>query len=206
MEWKKEEIDFLIENYPKYGLDYCAENIKRTKRAIQLKRKKLLINAQYSVKGIWQENNLKEIIKNSNSYIDSLKKLGFHNFGSSYNTLKKYIKKYNIDNSHFIEPEEHIKNLNKEIDLSLVLTENSTYSRKALKKRLYKEGLKEKKCELCGQGEEWKGKKMSLILDHVNGRNNDNRLENLRIVCPNCNATLETHCKGNYKNGRLTER
>ena len=64
---------------------------------------------------------------------------------------------------------------------------------------MYKEGLKNKKCELCGQNEEWKGKHMSLILDHINGINDDNKLENLRIVCPNCNATLETHCKGNYK-------
>jgi len=37
---------------------------------------------------------------------------------------------------------------------------------------------------------------MTLILDHINGVNNDNRLENLRIVCPNCNATLDTHCIG----------
>ncbi len=199
MEWKKEEIDFLIENYPKYGLDYCAENIKRTKRAIQLKRKQLLINAQYSIKGIWQENNLNEIVKNSNSYIDCLKKLGFHNFGSSYNTLKKYIKKYNIDNSHFIDGEEHIKNLSKKTDLSLILIENSNFGSNHLKNRLYKEEIKKRECELCGQGEEWNGKHMSLILDHINGVNNDNRLENLRIVCPNCNATLETHCKGNYK-------
>ena len=35
---------------------------------------------------------------------------------------------------------------------------------------------------------------MSLILDHINGVRDDNRLENLRIVCPNCAATLETHC------------
>ena len=40
---------------------------------------------------------------------------------------------------------------------------------------------------------------MSLILDHINGVNNDNRLENLRIVCPNCNATLDTHCRGSRK-------
>lgn len=76
-----------------------------------------------------------------------------------------------------------------------LLVENSTTSRGAIKRNLYKEGLKERKCELCGQGEEWNGKKMSLILDHINGINNDNRLENLRIVCPNCNATLDTHCK-----------
>lgn len=64
---------------------------------------------------------------------------------------------------------------------------------------MYDEGIKEKKCELCGQGEEWNGKYMSLILDHINGIYNDNRIENLRIVCPNCNATLETHCRGDSK-------
>ena len=64
----------------------------------------------------------------------------------------------------------------------------------------YKEGIKKRKCELCGQGEEWNGKHMSLILDHINGNPNDNRLENLQIVCPNCNATLPTHCRGHKKN------
>jgi hypothetical protein len=63
-----------------------------------------------------------------------------------------------------------------------------------VKQRLYDAGLKARQCELCGQGEEWQGRHMSLILDHVNGVGDDNRLENLRIVCPNCNATLETHC------------
>jgi hypothetical protein len=68
-----------------------------------------------------------------------------------------------------------------------------------LKARLYAEGLKERRCALCGQGEEWQGRRMSLILDHVNGIADDNRLENLRIVCPNCNATLDTHCGRNAK-------
>lgn len=76
-----------------------------------------------------------------------------------------------------------------------ILIENSSYNRSSLKERLYKEGLKERKCEFCGQDENWNGKHMSLILDHINGIYNDNRLENLRIVCPNCNATLETHWK-----------
>lgn len=49
---------------------------------------------------------------------------------------------------------------------------------------------------MCGQTEIWNGAKMSLILDHINGDHFDNRLENLRILCPNCNATQVTHCRG----------
>jgi hypothetical protein len=80
------------------------------------------------------------------------------------------------------------------IPLADVLVQNSTYSRSKLKERLYECGLKARCCEVCGQGEQWRGLRMSLILDHVNGVSDDNRLENLRIVCPNCAATLDTHC------------
>jgi hypothetical protein len=47
---------------------------------------------------------------------------------------------------------------------------------------------------MCGQGEQWRGRRMALILDHVNGCGDDHRLENLRVLCPNCAATLDTHC------------
>ncbi len=70
----------------------------------------------------------------------------------------------------------------------------STYGRQHVKRRLLAEGLKEPRCELCGQGEIWQGKPMSMILDHINGVRDDHRLENLRMVCPNCAATLDTHC------------
>src|SRR3954469_23640116 len=88
--------------------------------------------------------------------------------------------------------------------LSEILVEHSTFSRGHLKERLYGEGLKQRRCELCGQGEEWRGQPMSLILDHINGAADDNRFENLRIVCPNCAATFETHC--GRQNRRQEER
>ncbi|HEU5105276.1 MAG TPA: HNH endonuclease [Solirubrobacterales bacterium] len=78
--------------------------------------------------------------------------------------------------------------------LEKVLVENSTYSRQHVKRRLLQEGLKEPVCEMCGQGEMWHGRPMGMILDHINGVRDDHRLENLRIVCPNCAATLDTHC------------
>lgn len=80
-----------------------------------------------------------------------------------------------------------------------VMVEGSTYSRGKLKDRLYAEGLKQRACEICGQGELWHGRRMSLILDHVNGVGNDHRFENLRIVCPNCAATLDTHCGRRFR-------
>ena len=75
-----------------------------------------------------------------------------------------------------------------------MLVERSSYPRQSVKRRLLAAGLKEPVCELCGQGEMWQGKPMSMILDHVNGVRDDHRLENLRMVCPNCAATLDTHC------------
>lgn len=70
-----------------------------------------------------------------------------------------------------------------------ILVENSTYSnRTALKKRLVQENILEYKCAICGNKGEWNGLPLALQLDHINGVNNDNRIENLRFLCPNCHS------------------
>jgi hypothetical protein len=70
---------------------------------------------------------------------------------------------------------------------------------------LLEEGLKRPECEMCGQGELWHGRRLSMVLDHINGVHDDHRLENLRILCPNCNATLDTHC-GKHKTRKHHDR
>jgi hypothetical protein len=83
--------------------------------------------------------------------------------------------------------------------LESVLVENSTYARRALKKRLRAQNLIKYECAICGSDEMWHGKIMPLILDHINGVNNDNRIENLRFVCSNCDSQLPTYKSRNRK-------
>ena len=56
------------------------------------------------------------------------------------------------------------------------------------------------KCLHCGIGPEWNGKPITLQLDHIDGNNDDHRLENLRILCPNCHTQTDTWCARNKKN------
>ena len=110
-------------------------------------------------------------------------------------TLKAWAERWSIPTEHFDPDAARRRALRRTpIPLEDVLVLGSTYSRGKLKERLYESGLKHPVCELCGQGQTWKGRRMALILDHVNGDARDNRLENLQIVCPNCAATLDTHC------------
>jgi len=146
----------------------------------------------------YKKENFEQVVKNSNNISDTCRNLGLSTLYGNRQTVKKYIEKYNLDISHF---KVHINNSGnfKKKDLKDILVKNSSFDTTHLKHRLYKEGIKEKICEKCGQDENWKGTKISLILDHINGINTDNRIENLRILCPNCNAGLETHGGKNNK-------
>jgi hypothetical protein len=82
---------------------------------------------------------------------------------------------------------------------SELLVEGSRFSRTHLKKRLLNEGWLKNQCYICGQLPEWQGKPMALVLDHINGVYDDNRLENLRIVCRHCDCQLPTFTSKNRK-------
>lgn len=138
----------------------------------------------------------KKIVDESKSFSEVSKKIYGNCYCGNRQTIKKRIIEHSINISHFnFKPNGNdFKNRFNKTPLNEILISGSTYtSSNHLKDRLYDENLKERKCELCGQDENWNNMKISLILDHVNGINNDNRIENLRIVCPNCNAGLSTH-------------
>jgi ribosomal protein L44E len=78
-----------------------------------------------------------------------------------------------------------------------VFCENASIARHHVKKKILQQGLIKYECEICKNNGTWLGKPLVLLLDHKNGVNNDNRLENLRFICSNCDSQLPT-----YKNRR----
>ncbi len=153
----------------------------------------------------WSETQLKTAVKNSRSLRNTIKLLGLRPTGGNYDQVKKYIKEYNLSTQHFTGMlwSKGIKiGFRPKIKLENILVKNSTYQSFKLKKRLFLVKLKQPKCEECGWAKKSVDGRLPLELDHINGDRHDNRLENLRILCPNCHSLQLTH-RG--KNRRMPE-
>lgn len=150
---------------------------------------------------------LKDAVEHSRSVREVLKKLGVSPCGGNYSTFHKAVKYYQISTEHFHgqgwnkeDYSELLDNARKvrEIPLEDILKPDTFYKSSGLRIKLINQGFKEHKCEMCGLTE-WVGKPISLELDHINGIKTDNRLENLRILCPNCHSQTDTYRGRNKK-------
>ena len=110
-----------------------------------------------------------------------------------YTTFIHYAKKYKCYYPNQGGRGTHKKSPSNKIELNNILTgSHPSYQTNKLRLRLIKEGVKEQKCEVCGISE-WNGKEISLELHHMDGDNSNHKIENLKIVCPNCHSQTHTY-------------
>ena len=142
-----------------------------------------------------------ELLKKSSTISEVLFKLGYTVKGNSwgYSQVKRRMDDLNLDCSIFKGKSAVIK-INKlnNVKKEDILKENCKHQRTVLRRYVIKNNLIPYKCAICGCAE-WQGKTLSLELDHINGVNNDNRLENLRFLCPNCHSQTSTYGSRNQQ-------
>lgn len=143
------------------------------------------------------KEQITEVIQQGKSRNDCLILLGLNPLtGANIRWLSSFIKIEDLQTSHWLglahaAGTTHNRAIRK--PLKELLSEGTNISNNQ-KKRLIKEGILKNKCYECGISS-WRDKPLSLHLDHINGCHSDNRLENLRILCPNCHSQTETYCK-----------
>ena len=141
----------------------------------------------------YTEKQLREAVQSSTSMRQVLLVLNVAAYGGNYEVLKKAIKHFKLEISHFTgQAWNKGKVLPPKVSLNQYLNNEVAIQSFKLKMRLLKEGIFEHKCSNC-QNTEWLGKPIPIELDHINGNNKDNRLKNLRILCPNCHALTSTY-------------
>jgi 5-methylcytosine-specific restriction endonuclease McrA len=145
---------------------------------------------------------MEAVVEDSVTYSDVFRKLnpGKTLHGGSVDWVKKKLNEFEIDVSHFLG-RAWLRNrtgiicrtMPKQEFIEKYLIIGSEIISDRLKRKLIKYKIKEDVCEICGNMGIWNGERLVLQIDHINGIRNDNRLSNLRILCPNCHSQTRTY-------------
>ena len=141
-----------------------------------------------------------KLIKESCNISEVLFKLGYSIQGNSwgFSLIRKRMDELKLTHNSFKGKSTLRKPVERIIDPNKLFKENSKHNRTVLRRYILNHELIPYKCAICG-AIEWQGKTLSLELDHINGVNNDNRLENLRFLCPNCHSQTTTYGSRNQQ-------
>ena len=144
----------------------------------------------------WTAKQLVNAVRTSSSIRQVIIRLNLIPAGGNYVHISREIKRLKLNTAHFTG-----KLWNKGlrvpraplIALNDILVADNGFQSFKLKKRLFAAGLKKQNCELCGWSKQSADGRVPLELDHINGNRRDNRIENLRVLCPNCHSLQPTH-------------
>lgn len=157
----------------------------------------------------WTNDQLQHAVQASGSIRQVIRRLGLIPAGGNYRQVTHAIERFGLRTTPFkgqawsrglVLPRAPMS------DLSDILVQHSYFNTSHLRERLFKAGLKERKCEECGWEQQSLDGRIPVELDHINGDHYDNRLENLHILCSNCHSLKTTHRgrnKGKRRGGEM---
>ena len=155
-----------------------------------------------------REYAIDKLIENADKCVNMLDlchKMGIKNVGGEdYKEIRQLAQDLGIE-LKFTYKRNIICDYHPRVETKDILVENSTYRNATkLKNRLIEEGIKEYKCERC-KNIEWEGEPIPLQIHHINGIHNDNRIENIQLLCPNCHSLTDTYAGKNANRKNSTK-
>ncbi|MFI6276359.1 HNH endonuclease signature motif containing protein [Streptomyces sp. NPDC050988] len=147
----------------------------------------------------WTRELMEPAVAASRSVSEVLRLLGLDGVGGHHTHITRRIKAYGLDTSHFtgaVRTERGRDNARRRTSEEILVEDSSTHAKRTpssrLKRAMRELGISEH-CALCGIEAVWQGEPLPLEVDHIDGNWRNNRIKNLRLLCPNCHSTTDTY-------------